>query len=144
MTSAVDRFFEVHTSWPFRDNADVPFGWDAVVAEALTELWALQEKTGVPMHIAQIKEKLGGLRIYVRLEEASAGDLEVVDERPTHTRLRPSATPGSVRQALHAIVDAAAARCDALCETCGAAGTLINRGGYLCVACPEHSRISER
>lgn len=144
MVSQVDAFFETHPNWAVVDNVYVPAGWDAVVAEALESLWRLQQDSGVSMRIAQIKEKLGGLRIYVHIDEPSAGAFEVVDERPSHTRLRSSATPGSVRQAVHAIVDAAAARCESICETCGATGELINRQGYLCVACPEHSRVSTR
>lgn len=131
---------EAHpTMWP-RIFSDVPTGWDTEVAEALTELARLSAETGVEIAVAQIKSKLAGLRIYLEVAEDSVGPLEEAGSTPLSTHFRSSANPGSVRERAHAIVDAAAARCATRCERCGADAVMVNKGGWLVIACPTHAR----
>ena len=104
------------------------------MADALTSLLDLERATGTALRITHIKEKLGGLRIYVDVDETSAGPLEVVSSTPAGTHLRSSATPGSVRERVHAVVDLAAGRADFLCIRCGAPMTHRDRLYRVCAA----------
>lgn len=131
---------QAHPSmWP-RIFSDVPAGWDTEVAQALTELAQLSAETGVEITVAQIKSKLAGLRIYLEVTEDSVGPLEVAGSTPFSTHIRSSAKPGSVRDRARAIVDARAARCATRCERCGADAVMVNRQGWLTIACPIHAR----
>ena len=71
----------------------VPDGWDAVAAQALEAIAFLSDETGVPISIAQFKEKFGDFRIYVSMDEPSIGPLEIVADTPQYTSLRSSAIP---------------------------------------------------
>ena len=131
---------EAHpTMWP-RIFSDVSKGWDVEVAQALTELARLSAETGVEIAVVQIKSKLAELRIYLDVAEDSVGPLEEAGSTPLSTHFRSSAKPGSVRERAHAIADAAAARCATRCERCGADAVMVNKGGWLVIACPTHAR----
>ena len=124
--------------WP-RISSFVPAGWDQEVANALQAIMALAGETGVEIRVAQIKSKLAGLRLYLDIDEESAGPIEFVNSTPISTRLRSSSKQGSVRERATAIVDAAAGRCEARCELCGAAGAFRNESGWLRIACSVHA-----
>ena len=62
-------------------------------------------------HALQIKEKFGGLHVYLSAR-----------------------TP-----AMHEAIDAAAARANRTCDQCGAPGILRNLGGYRCTRCDFHA-----
>lgn len=135
----VRAFLQSHpTMWPRIDSA-VPAGWDAEIASALEAIYELSTETGVEIRVAQIKSKLAGLRLYVDIDEASAGSLEVLKSTPTSTRMRSSSAPGSVPERAMEIVDAASKKCEALCERCGAPGTFRNASGWLKIACNAHA-----
>lgn len=59
--------------------------------------------------ILQLKSKLGGARVYI-----------------------------TGPQEAHDIVDEYERRSRSVCETCGAAGKQVSRGGWILVACEEH------
>jgi hypothetical protein len=130
-------FFRSHPDRVPRTLSSVPEGWDEPVADALIALLEVEHSTGVALRIAQIKEKLGGLRIYVDVDEDSAGGLEIVKSTAVSTRLRSAAMPGSVRERVHAIVDQAADRADGCCIRCAAPAT-AQQGLYR--VCAEHHR----
>jgi hypothetical protein len=133
-------FLEEHPEmWP-RISSFVPAGWAAEIAGALRALVDLSTETVVGIRVSQVKSKLGGLRIYVDIDEDSLGPVEIVDSTPISTRFRSSSTHGSVRDRARAIVDAAGARCEELCELCGAPGVLRNESGWLRTACDAHAR----
>lgn len=123
-----------------RIESFVPDGWDAVAAQALEDIALLADETGVPILIAQFKEKFGDFRIYVNIDEPSIGPLEIVADTPEHTTVRSSAKPGSVRARAMQIIDAAADRCTTICQHCGSPGRPRNTRGWLYVACDEHAR----
>lgn len=125
--------------WP-RIGSFVPAGWDEEIARALQAIMALAVETGVKIRVAQIKSKLAGLRLYLDIDEKSAGPIEFVDSTPISTRLRSSSKQGSVRERATAIVDAAAGRCETRCELCGAPGAFRNESGWLRIACSVHAR----
>ena len=118
----------------------LPAGWEAVVAQALEAIALLSEETGMPISITQFKEKFGDFRIYVGMDEPSIGPLEIVADTPQHLSLRSSPVPGTVRARASEIIDAAAARCQALCQYCGAPGRKRNAKGWLHVACDANAR----
>lgn len=125
--------------WP-RIHSFAPARWDEEIADALKAIAHLSTETGVEIRVAQFKSKLAGLRIYLDIDEESAGHLEVVDSTPISTRLRASSRPGSVRERATAIIDAAAQRCETRCELCGGPGVLRHEGGWLSIACNDHAR----
>jgi hypothetical protein len=123
-----------------RIHSFAPAGWDEEIADALNAIAHLSTETGVEIRVAQFKSKLAGLRIYLDIDEESAGHMEVVDSTPISTRLRASSKPGSVRERATAIIDAAAQRCENRCERCGGPGVLRHEGGRLSIACNDHAR----
>jgi hypothetical protein len=135
----VSAFFSAHPDRVPRVPSFVPAGWDDPVADALDALLEIEHSSGVSLRIAQIKEKFGGLRIYVDVDERSAGAFEVVKSTPMSTHFRNAAAPGSVRERVHAIVDAAAERAQACCIRCGAPATR-QRGFYRYCAKPHRVR----
>ncbi|AYM66198.1 hypothetical protein G6L68_25270 [Agrobacterium fabrum] len=72
---------------------------------------------GATFRLLQVKEKLGGLRIYFRLDD------DIDDE---------------ISQRIHDAYDRAAARSYRTCEICGKRGRFSKRGGLLTVVCEEH------
>jgi len=114
-----------------------PFGWDQIVVDALIAIDQLSKSTGTKISVEQIKEKFGGLRLYTGIAESSSTTFEVVSETPSHTHLRGGALKGSVREAIHKMVDAAAGRAAAVCARCGQPRTRT-RGFYQ--FCDEHSQ----
>jgi len=113
-----------------------PVGWDEVIADSLFEIAALAKATGVKIRIAQFKEKFGKLRIYTEIDELSSTGFEVVERTPAHVHLRTGAVPGSTRERVQQIVDAATARAAKVCVRCGQPATLT-MGFYQ--FCSEHS-----
>ena len=104
----------------------VPDGWDAVAAQALEAIALLANETGVPILIAQFKEKFGDFRIYVSMDEPSIG-------RPA------SGIPDTVRARAMEIIDDAAARCSTICQQCGSPGRKRCSECWRHVACNEHA-----
>jgi hypothetical protein len=133
----VAGFFRANPDRVPRTWSFVPQGWDEPVADALTSLLGIERASGTAIRITQIKEKMGGLRIYVAVDEDSVGPFEIVKSTPASTHFRNSATPGSVREQAHAIVDQAADRAELLCIQCGLPAT--HRNGLYRV-CATHVR----
>jgi hypothetical protein len=119
----VAGFFRAHPERVPHTPSFVPNGWDEPVADALTSLLGVERVSGTAIRITQIKEKMGGLRIYVAVDEDSVGPFEIVKSTPASTHFRNSAKPGSVREHAHAIVDQAADRAELYCIRCGAPAT---------------------
>ena len=92
-------------------------GWRAVVEKAVERIDAALAGGPGRVEIVQIKEKLGGLRMYFHSRDLSAGSL------------------AKVREA----IDLAEARADCTCETCGAPGRLYDKGGWLSTRCELHA-----
>jgi hypothetical protein len=89
---------------------DVGVGWRPIVSAAVE---AIGKRQGF---ITQIKEKFGGLRIYVH-----GGDYDAIDD----------------------IIRTAERECAITCEICGKPGTLRNLKGWLKTACEEHGNELE-
>jgi hypothetical protein len=137
-------FFEAHPEMLPSIASEVPQGWDAQIAGALQALLDLSVQTGVKIGIAQIKSKFAGLRIYLDVDEEQglSGGLAVVSPTPAVLHLRSASEPGSVQERAMAIVDAAAQRCQALCEQCGARGELLTSRGWYRIACVKHAGVA--
>jgi len=124
----VAAFFRAHPERAPRTSSWVPQGWDEPVADAVAALLGIELASGIAIHLTQIKEKFGGLRIYVAVEEDSVGQFEIVKSNPASTHYRNAATPGSIREQAHAIIDQAAERAELYCVRCGAPAT--RQDGY--------------
>lgn len=85
-TPRFNAFLLAHPDWTPSHSSNVPSGWDAIVADALAALQALAAETGVSIRPAQIKEKFGQLRLYLDVDEASAGPLKIVQDTPGQVR----------------------------------------------------------
>jgi len=117
--------------------SEVTHGWDSIVAVALEHIAVPSEASGVPIKVAQIKQKMGNLRLDV--DEDAAGPLEIVEKTAAHTHLRSSTLAGSARERAAATVDAATARSATVCEASGGDGRLRKGTGWLHRACASHA-----
>jgi hypothetical protein len=128
----VAAFFHAHPHWLPTIPSGVPLGWDPIVADALAHLEGLRVSTGAAMSLAQVKEKFGGLRMYVDISKEASSRLEVVEVQPAHVRLRSAAPPGSARAKVREITDMAERRVEACCIRCGAPATVRQHLYRLC------------
>lgn len=136
-TPRYSAFLVANPDWTPSHSSGVPSGWDVIVADALIALHALAAETGVSIRPAQIKEKFGQLRLYLEVDEASAGPLKIVQDAPGHIRMRSSAANGSVRERADSIVTDAEERANQICVRCGAP-TSETRGRYrMCNVHPD-------
>lgn len=133
----VSAFFSAHPERAPLISSWVPQGWDEPVADALAALLAIELASGIAIRITQIKEKFGGLRIYVAVEEDSVGQYEIVKSTAASTHFRNAATPGSIREQVHTIIDQAAERAEQYCVRCGAPA--MRQDGYYRM-CDAHSQ----
>jgi hypothetical protein len=149
--SILDQFFTDHPHMKPLGGCSIGRGWMPPVRRALEELVTLSQETGVAIKIVQIKEKFGGLRLYVRVDDPSEADdappdLEGIDPVqavipvPTSSPgvrqgLGPGAGLGSVRDRVNAITGAAEKGTATLCEICGAPGEMRNLAMYHCTRC---------
>lgn len=95
-------------------------GWRDIVETAITRINSALNNASPQesIHIAQIKEKLGGLRIYID---------------GFGTRQSPD-----LWRTIRAIIDLAEARAACTCEICGKEGRLYTNQGYLTTRCARH------
>jgi len=108
----------------FRDWGEIPWacqvrcnqGWREIIEQLCADLDALELPE---LRINQIKEKFGGLRVYVNIHPADVG----------------------------ALIERAQVRCAEVCENCGAPGNLRrNSTGWLLTLCDscEAGRADQR
>lgn len=134
----VHAFFESHAAMRPQMPVYCPHGWDGPVSEALEELSALASETGVHINLMQVKEKLAGLRIYVKVYEVRIGETKTEEFNPALLGHREA--HGSVRVRAHEIIKAAEARCSTACQQCGLPGWVCGDATGLSVLCGEHAR----
>lgn len=92
---------------------DIRGGWAPIVAAAIEQILAIEPE----VQIRQIKQKIGGLRIYYRSEHY---------------------------EELRAIVQEAELLCEKTCEECGKRGEPVHtRRGWIRALCEEHRGDSE-
>ena len=97
-------------------------GWQLLIDDMLDEIAAVIADSGATLVVLQMKEKLGLLRFYYRLQGTTAAQEE----------------------AIYAIVRAAVDRSAGVCLHCGGAGRLRRLGGLLVVVCDEHEAAKLR
>ena len=136
-------FLAAHPSmWP-SIHRDVPPGWDGEIAFALQALADLAAMTAVAIFIEQIKSKLAGHRIYIHVDDETAGS-SAIDKEEVSAQPQSSFLHDSVRERAAVIIDAAAHRCRTLCDRCGLPGTLRNDGGWIRIDCGGACRTDSR
>lgn len=110
-TDAISQLEEKHHT-KFRGWNDLPLGWFPLVDALLTDLSKLP--TWNISQVSQIKEKFGGLRVYIDyLETNTDADIAQMDE----------------------LISKAETRSLELCQSCGAAGTRKNKGNWVVTMC---------
>ncbi len=96
-------------------------GWQLAVETAIARIdaavGALLTDGGAVVHIGQIKEKLGRLRVYAEW----------------------TALPPAVAEKVQEAIDLAEARASSTCEVCGAPGRLYDRAGWYLTRCERHA-----
>jgi hypothetical protein len=116
------RLFYAHGYEHASGYPSVGDGWQLIVEKAFKRIEAavgkfLRKNPAASVHVSQIKEKLGGLRIYI------------------HTVGLPARAEALVQDA----VDLAEARASCTCEICGAAGVLHDHAGWYLTRCERHA-----
>jgi hypothetical protein len=101
---------------PERFGFECDDGWLGIIDDFLAVVDRELPASGT-FRLRQVKEKLGGLRIYF-------------DVSPD--------TPAEAHAAIDDAYDRASARSYKICEICGARGRFSNRQGFLTVVCEEH------
>lgn len=106
-----ERLRAIRDRWPERIACGFECGpgW----SDLITAVNELLDLWGDDVHFVQIKEKFAGLRLYFE----GVDELGRVDE----------------------LTDAAEELSYALCESCGKAAKVRDRGGYIFTACDEHA-----
>lgn len=136
-TPQYSAFLVAHPDWTPSHSSGVPSGWDAILADALVALHGLEAETGVSIRPSQIKEKFGQLRLYLDVDEASAGPLTIVQDAPGHMRMQSAAARGSVRERADAIVTNAEERASQVCVRCGSPTSDTRRVYRMCNVHPD-------
>jgi len=133
----VEAFLREHPELEPEIPGHGPAGLDQVIVDALMSIDELSRSTGLKIAIAQIKGKFGALQLYTEVDEESSTEFKIVEESASHLHFRTGAKPGSVRQRVHQIVDAATARASQVCVRCGKAA-MKSKGVYR--FCDLHAR----
>lgn len=97
-----------------------PDGWAHIVADALTSIAEIEAASGLLASVAQVKEKFGGLRLYVRARDETTEGQHFAAQ-------------------LQEIVAAAEQRAARTCQKCGAPGELRSAGGWWGTTCAQHA-----
>jgi len=116
-----DNFEEFQKKYPLlfkeypRSGFDLPSGWEALVHTLCqileTQIHYLPEEVRADVCCAQIKEKFGGLRVYMNQETPEmSGAIRMAENWSFH-----------------------------ICETCGQSG-VKRTGGWIRTLCDEHAK----
>jgi hypothetical protein len=116
------RLFYAHGHEHASGYPSVEDGWQSIIEKAFRRIdeavaGARRNNPAASVHVKQIKEKLGGLRIYID----SVG--------------LPAETEAAVQEA----IDLAEARASCTCEICGSPGVLHDRAGWYLTRCERHA-----
>lgn len=108
----------------------INIGWIKLYVDACKNIkTVLDANPTLRLKIGQVKQKLGGLRMYVNMWSVPTPD--------DPTGLRPIGTPAEV---IGAIISAAVEEADRTCETCGEPGAAV-AGRGIGIKCSKHARI---
>lgn len=122
-----------------------PEGWAVIVRDALLDLNKLATETGAQLRIVQFKEKVGGLRLYLRLIEPDEIDQRSDGVRrensPTKGRLlgKVDAPVGSIGRRAREIVEGAERLAAQACQQCGKPGIQRSTADGIATVCNEHA-----
>jgi len=116
------------------NDVSIAPGWIKLYVDACKKMkTVLDNNPTLRLKVGQVKQKLGGLRIYVQTwSEGVAND--------PHGDLILDPTDTAAKEAITAIVNAAVEEADRTCETCGEPGAAVS-SGRIQVACSKHSRL---
>lgn len=112
-----------------RSPSDLPSGWLVLASELCRQLDAqLTDDDLAILMVAQVKEKFGGLRFHVSVDEESCTeDAERALIERVQSLIRPACEAS-----------------EQTCQECGQPGATGHFGGYVLTVCPTHARELER
>lgn len=124
----------------------VGFGWHPIVMRLMAAIDALlDDEVARGFRVVQVKEKFGGLRFYVDLNDRrditvdliGVGRMLVYDQEDEGTPARPPEL-----ERIYELIRAAEQEAAKTCEICGAPGAL-RRSGWQVTLCDRHARQRE-
>ena len=140
---SIQKFFDAHPQMePRMPIYGLPAGWEVPIAAALEALAKLGLDSCVAIGLRQIKEKLGGLRIYALVDEIPHCAANDVGAPRRSGLLGSDEMPNSVRQRAAQVIADAVERCEVTCGKCGAASETPRPSGELpmCATCSRDQR----
>jgi len=93
-------------------------GWYDIIDKACSSLTKLSEESGAIIELAQVKQKFGGLRMY----------LDIIDDK-------------NIQEEAYKIVEEAESKSFKVCEVCGKPGK-IRKKSWIQTLCDEHMESS--
>lgn len=109
---------------------DVGAGWWKIMLEGFDRIDAvLKEEPDCFVKILQVKEKFGGLRVYISLQRGSGDGLDGEEHEDLHRRVG-------------VVIEEMENQASNTCEMCGEPGKLRG-GGWLKTLCDRHAEMRE-
>ena len=117
-------------------------GWFDIINEACEKLTALANEYNATIEFGQVKEKFGGLRLYIDITYEGNNEKQIVIDviSPTGEVTTLTKTPKEVVwQKAHEITSHAEELSYKTCEVCGKPGVTRN-GSWISTLCDEHAK----
>lgn len=106
-------------------------GWHSLIDTACEKLQKLACETGYTIEFTQVKEKFGGLRMYLHIEENKEQQRSIDPQRQLSC--------GAVSELAHTITMEAENQSVTTCDQCGEQGK--QRGGpWISTRCDQHAK----
>jgi hypothetical protein len=116
-------------------------GWFGIIDEACEKLQKLADESNSIIEFTQVKEKFGGLRLYLSIDQNKETRIDIMTN---HGILVHSANPiDDIWGEAHIITNEAEEKSVKTCELCGKEATQISRGGWISTLCEEHGKEKE-
>lgn len=115
----------------------LPRGWYALVHKRCSDFETELGPQGCTAYkVRQVKEKLGTLRFYFRLNGDSDLYVDLMSGASVEQIVKPAAVDGA--DPIRALIHQAMAESERTCQRCGCPGSLRNLSGWLVTFCQQH------
>lgn len=125
-------------------------GWHALLEQLCKDIDLLLGEDKRDFHWVQIKEKLGTIRLYWRIEDlapatrltvissdGTSADFKIVGAKPRYSL---EVEEQVLRENISTLIDEAEAATFHICMACGSPGKQRRFRGYIVTLCDEHAR----
>lgn len=128
----VSRFPRIFKGAEPQLGITIDAGWDDIFGRLCTRIdELLSDGDAARFRFTQVKEKLGGLRVYYAVGDSADVFLDLMSPDGLLTARTPPVAPGFPRAAVDAHIREAAAEAAKTCESCGQPGILRRGLGYM-------------